>query len=216
MVNLLLVNETRLICNVLAAALEDEPDIKVVGCATSAAEAIQKIIHEAVDIILTSTRLPDQGALTLTQTISEMAPETKVLVLGLTEKKERVLSYVEAGAIGYVLKDASLDDLISSIRAAQDGKALISPRIAAALMERVSDYAQTFASLENSVNEKANLTPRELEVLALLGENLTNQEIAERLVIEIGTVKNHVHNILDKLNVSSRDEAAAYLAIIKE
>lgn len=216
MVNILLVNETRLICNVLAAALEDEPGIKVVGSATSVAEAINIIDNEAVDIVLTSTRLPDQGALALTQAISETAPQTKVLVLGLTEKKERVLSYVEAGAIGYVLKDASVEDLISSIRAAQAGKAIVSPRIAAALMERISDYAQTFANLENNVNENANLTPREMEVLELLGKNLTNQQIAERLVIEIGTVKNHVHNILDKLNVSNRDEAAAYLAIIKE
>ena len=216
MANILLVNETRLICNVLAAALEDEPDIQVVGCATSVTEAITKVNQHAVDIVLVSTRLPEHGALTLTQSIAEHAPETKVLVLGLTEKKERVLNYVEAGAIGYVLKDASMDELVASIRAAQAGKALISPHIAAALMERVTNYAQTFASLENSVNENANLTPRELEVLELLGENLTNQEIADRLVIEIGTVKNHVHSILEKLAVSSRTEAAAYLAIIKE
>lgn len=216
MVNILLVNETRLICNILAATLEDEPDIKVVGCAISVADAMKIMDQENVDIVLASARLPENGALTLTQAISKSAPETKVLVLGLTEKKERVLSYVEAGAIGYVLKDASVDDLIASIRAAQAGKASVSPKIAAALMQRVSDYAQTFASLENSVSENANLTSREMEVLELLGENLTNQEIAERLVIEVGTVKNHVHSILDKLNVSSRQEAAAYLAIVKD
>lgn len=216
MVNILLVNETRLTCNILAAALEDEPDINVVGVATSVAEALSKMEQYPVDIALVSTHLPDRGAATLTQMIAENAPETKILVLGLTEKKERVLSYVEAGAIGYVLKDDSVDDLIASIQAAQAGKALVSPKIAAALMERVSDYAQKFAKLENSMAEKADLTPREMEVLELLGENLTNQEIAERLVIEIGTVKNHVHSILSKLNVSRREDAAAYLAIVKE
>ncbi len=215
-VRLLLVNENRLICNVIAAAIEDEADIQVAGSATSVPEALAIMEQQAIDVVLVSTRLPDRGALTLTQAISEIAPETKVLVLGLTEKKERVLRYVEAGAVGYVLKDDSVDDLINSVRAAQAGKALVSPRIAAALMERVSELAQIFAEIETSVTESANLTPREMEVLELLGKNLSNQEIAEQLVIELGTVKNHVHNILEKLNVSSREEAAAYLAIVKE
>lgn len=215
MIRVVLVNEIRLMSNVLASALDGEEDIKVVGCATSADEAIDIIKMQSVDVVLVSTRLPERGALHLTESITQENPATNVLVLGVTEKKERVLQYVEAGAVGYVVKDDTVEDMLAAIRGAQEGKALVSPKIAAALMERVSELAGMFADLETGVIENADLTPREIEVLELLGKNLTNQEIADRLVIEVGTVKNHVHSILNKLNVNTRDEAATYLALIK-
>jgi len=215
-IHILLVNEIRLMGNVIAAALEDEPDIRVVGCVTNPEEALEIVKDKVVDVALVSTRLPDQGAINLTSAIAELAPDTKVLALGLTEEKKRVLRYVEAGATGYVLKDDSLDELIETVRAAQDGEVFVSPKIAAAMMERLSNLAQMFSDVENSVTDDAGLTPREIEVLELLGQDLTNQQIADSLVIEVGTVKNHVHSILEKLNVSSRGEAAAYLAFIKK
>jgi two-component system NarL family response regulator len=187
-----------------------------VGIVTSPEEALEIVKANAVDVALVSTRLPERGAIKLTSAISELAPATKVLALGLTEEKKRVLRYVEAGATGYILKDDSLDDLIETVRAAQEGKVFVSPEIAAAMVERLSNLAQMFSDVENSVTDEAGLTPRELEVLELLGKGLTNQQIAEQLVIEVGTVKNHVHSILEKLDVSSRGEAAAYLAFIKE
>lgn len=216
MIHLLLVNEIRLMSNVLAAALEDEPDIKIVGCATSVDEALEIINRENVDVVLVSTRLPERGALHLTEKVTENQPSMDVLVLGVTEKKEHVLQFVEAGAIGYILKDDSIEDMVAAIHASQQGKALVSPKIAAALMERVSELAGMFSDIENGVIESAGLTQRELEVLELLGQNMTNQEIAEHLVIEVGTVKNHVHSILNKLNVNTRSEAATYLALIKQ
>ena len=215
-INILLVNEIRLMGNVITAALEDEPDIHVVASVTDIDEALKIVEENAVDVALVSTRLPDQGALKLTQAITELAPGTKVLALGMTEEKKRVLRYVEAGAAGYILKDDSLDDMIETIRAAEEGKVFVSPKIAAAMMERLSDLAQMFSDVENSITDDADLTDRELEVLELIGEGLTNQQISERLVIEVGTVKNHVHSILEKLNVSTRGEAAAYLAFIKK
>ena len=215
-INILLVNEFQLMGNVIAAALEDEPDIRVVGRVTNINDALKTIQKKTVDVAMVSTRLPDQGALKLTSAISELAPSTKVLALGLTEEKKRVLRFIEAGATGYVLKNDSLDDMIENVRAAVDDKVFVSPEIAAAMVERLSDLAQMFSGVENSVTGEAGLTPRELEVLELIGEGFTNQQISEQLIIEIGTVKNHVHNILDKLNVSSRGEAAAYLAFIKK
>lgn len=216
LINLLLVNETLLMGNVIAAALEGEPDINIVGCVISMQEALNIVREKEVDVALVSTRLPDLGALKLTNAITELKPSTKVLALGLTEEKQHVLRYVEAGATGYVLKDASLEDLIETVRAVQDGKVFVSPQIAAAIMERLSGLARIFSDVENNITNATDLTARELEVLKLISEGRTNQQIAEELVIEIGTVKNHVHNILDKLNVSSRREAAAYLALIKK
>lgn len=215
-INLLLVNETRLMGNVIAAALEGESDINVVACTTNIDEAMQIVREQNVDVALVSTRLPDQGALKLTSIITEFKPSTKVLALGLTEEKQHVLRYVEAGATGYILKDDSLEGMIETIRAAQDGKVFVSPQIAAAIMERLATLARLFSDVESSITDTTELTARELEVLKLVGEGQTNQQIAEHLVIEVGTVKNHVHNILDKLHVSSRGEAAAYLAFIKK
>jgi len=215
-INLLLVNESGLIGNVISAALEDEPDIKVVASVTSADEALKIVQEQDIDVALVSTRLPDQGALKLTSAITKLAPSTKVLALGLTEEKKRVLRYVEAGATGYILKDQSLEDLVETVRAAQDGKVFVSPQIAAAMMERLSDLARMFSDIENNVTDTTSLTARELEVLELIGKGFSNQQIAENLVIEIGTVKNHVHSILEKLDVRTRNEAAAYLAFIKK
>jgi len=213
-INLLLVNEIRLMGNVIVAALEDEADIHVVACVTTYDEAMDVVREKDVDVALVSTRLPDSGGLRLTGAITNMSPSIKVLALGLTEEKKRVLRYVEAGASGYVLKDDSLEDLIDIVRATQEGKVFVSPQIAAAMMERLSDLAQMFASVESNMNDATTLTSREMEVLELISRGYTNQQIAQHLVIEVGTVKNHVHNILEKLNVSSRGEAAAYLAFI--
>jgi len=215
-INLLLVNETRLIGNIIAAALEGEPDLHVLACVTNTDDALRVVRENDVDVALVSTRLPDQGALKLTNAITEFRPSTKVLALGMTEEKQHVLRYVEAGATGYVLKDDSLEGLIETIRAAREGEVFISPKIAAAIMERLSNLARLFSDVENSITDTTQLTSRELEVLKLIGEGQTNQQIAEHLVIEVGTVKNHVHNILDKLHVNSRGEAAAYLAFIKK
>jgi DNA-binding NarL/FixJ family response regulator len=215
MISVLLVNEIQLMSNVLSAALEDEPDIRIVGCATSVEEALEKIRRHPVDIVLASTRLPQDGALRLVENLTTTDPTTDILVLGVSETKERVLQFVEAGASGYVAKDSSVEDLLEAIRVTSKGKALASPEITAALMDRLSTYAQMFADLETGVVEEADLTPRELDVLKLLGKNMTNQQIADELVIEVGTVKNHVHSILNKLNVNTRDEAATYLALIR-
>jgi two-component system, NarL family, nitrate/nitrite response regulator NarL len=215
-INVLLVHEIRLMCNIIAAALDDEPDIKVVGSATTIEEVLNLIDNNEVDVALVSTHLPDHGALKLTAEISKRAPSTKVLALGLSENKERVLRYVEAGAAGYVLQDDSLQDMIETVRAAQQGKVSVSPEIAAAMMKRLSDLAQMFADVDSRIADNAGLTERELEVLKLIGEGLTNKGISQQLVIELGTVKNHVHSILEKLDVSNRGEAAAYLAFIKK
>jgi DNA-binding NarL/FixJ family response regulator len=213
MIRVLLVTETQLIGNVIAAVLEDESDVEVVGCVTSIDDALANAAES--DVVLASPRLPGGGALELTTTLVETYPSIKVVALGLTESKAKVLQYVEAGADGYVAKDDSVEDLVARIRAAHNDCAVVPPQIAAALMARVTKYAQLFSEVESGLHQEAALTPREQEVLELIGRGLTNQEIADRLVIQVGTVKNHVHNILQKLDVSSRDDAAAYLAFIE-
>lgn len=214
MIRLLLVNEFRLMCNVLASVLEDESDIEIVGVTTNVEDALAQASES--DVMLVSTRLPNNGALRLTRAVNEAELPVRVLILGLADTEAEVIEFVEAGASGYVLQDDSVDKLLSNIRAAYNGEALVSPGIAGALMARVSELAQLFATVDGTVAEMVDFTPREREIMQLLAEDMTNQEIADFLVIEVGTVKNHVHNILDKLGVSSRHEAAAYWALMRQ
>jgi DNA-binding NarL/FixJ family response regulator len=212
-IRVLIVSELQLIGKAIASILAEEKDIEVSGCVASSADALA--LAPQSDVALISPRLPDHGALRLTRTLSERFPALKILALGLVESRAWVLEYVEAGADGYIARDDTLEDLLQRIRAAHQDQAMVSPEIAAALMDRVTRYAQLFDEVESGLHEEANLTPRERETLELIGQGLTNQEIAERMVIEVGTVKNHVHSILGKLGVSSRDDAAAYLAILE-
>jgi two-component system nitrate/nitrite response regulator NarL len=217
LIKVLLVIEVRLIGNIFASVLEDEADIKVAGCVTTLKDALDFIQTREVDIALVSAGLPDQGALEFTRAIIDRDLSTRVLALGLSEEnKSEALRYIEAGACGYILKDSSVRELIEAIRLAQKGEAQISSRIAGAMMERLFYLARMFSAVENKMDGDVRLTSRELEVLQFIGEGLTNQEIAARLVVEVGTVKNHVHSILEKLDVSNREEAASYLAFIKK
>jgi DNA-binding NarL/FixJ family response regulator len=213
MIRVLIVNEQRLMANLIASVLDGEADMAVVGGATSAERALERTAE--ADVLLISTRLPDGGALSLVQQLTQDYPDKAALVMGVAESEWEILHYVEAGASGYVLRDDSVEELLRHIRAAHAGKARVSPEIAAALMTRVAELAQLINQTAISA-DLAELTPRELEVLELIGQDQTNQEIAERLVIEVGTVKNHVHNILHKLGVSSRRDAVGYLVLAKD
>ncbi|HSL45506.1 MAG TPA: response regulator transcription factor [Anaerolineales bacterium] len=215
-IKVLLVIEVPLIGNIFASVLEEEPDIKVAGCISAFQDALNFLGEQTVDVAVVSIGLPERGALSLVRTIADQAPSTKVLALGLSEDdKQDVLRYIEAGAAGYILKDSSLKEFLDIIRLAQKGEAQVSTKMAGAMMERLSSLARMFATADHKMDGDVRLTSRELEVLQCIGQGLTNQEIAARLVVEVGTVKNHVHNILEKLNVSNRDEAASYLAFIK-
>jgi len=216
-IEVLLVMEVRLIGHLFNSVLEEETDIKVAGCVSSMDDALKFMQRQTVDVALVSVGLPDQDALTLTRSIVESWPSTKVLVVGLSEENRHdTLRYIEAGASGYILKDSSLKELVDIIRLAKKGEAHISTRMAGVMMERLFRLARMFSAVEGKVGSDVRLTSRELEVLHYISEGLTNQEIAGRLVVEVGTVKNHVHRILEKLNVSSRQEAASYLAFIKK
>ncbi len=213
MIRVGLVNSIRILANVIAAVLENEPDVDVVGYATTLDEALDLAPH--CDLLVVSTRLPNNGALRVTQAVAQANLPTKVLILGLAESKEEVLHYVEAGATGYVLQDDSVDALLAKLRSTYAGTAMISPEIAGALLSRVAELAQDNDRAKAAPNASIELTAREREILSLIGQGLTNQQIAEQLTIEVGTVKNHVHRILNKLNVADRQSAASYLDLLQ-
>lgn len=213
-IRVVIASETQLVSNMLVSLLRDEGDISVLGTATSVEEVFD--IEDDFDMLLVSASLPDNGAMKLVKEVTSSEKHTKIIVLGMTESKSQILKYIEAGADGYVLKEHSVDELIDRIRVTAKDKAVVSPEVADAMMERLTNLSRLFSEVEDVIDDPVDLTPREWEVLELIGEGLTNKEVAQNLHIELGTVKNHVHSILQKLDVDNREEAAAYLALIGE
>ena len=203
----LIVDEHRISGTVLAAVLAEEPDIEVVGVATSLAETRERV--HLCDIIIVSASILEDTSLEIAGLGVAADHDLKTLVMGIPASEDIILRYIEAGASGFALKDDSVEELIQTMRAVQNDEAIIPPNLAAKLMTRVAELAQAYEGVGGLDGQMAEeLTRREQEVLDLISEGHTNQEIADTLIIEIGTVKNHVHNILKKLNVSSRREAA--------
>lgn len=205
-VNVLIVNQANLVCNLLSIVLREESDISVIGTATSVEEAIERA--DECDIMLVDSELPDEGALTLAKEVGRKRPKTHVLVTGVDKKPKPILKYMEAGASGYILKEFTVEELVEQIRALSDGQAFADPEIVAELIGRLAELADKCADQEALQKGLNDLSPRENEVLDLLSEGKSNAEIGEALHIELGTVKNHVHSILNKLGVANRRQAA--------
>lgn len=216
MIELNVVDPVYLTGQVIGAALEGEPDIRIVGISSTTEDALFILEEKNCTVVLISAVSPQNEALDLISTISKRWPDIKCLVYGLPDSSGIILRYIEAGAAGYVLQEGSAADLLHNIRAAAEERALISSEIAAKLMTRLVELAERVDQLGIDPDVYSELTPREKEVLDLIGQDMSNAEIAERLTVEVGTVKNHVHNILDKLNVNSRKDAALYLAMVKD
>lgn len=207
MIRTLIVDDNRITGTVLAAVLAEEPDVDVVGVTGTVDGTIEKITR--CDVIIVSTSIAEDTALEIARISVACETPVKTLVMGIPESEDIILRYIEAGAAGFVLKDDSIEGLVETMHAIYNNEAIIPPNLAAKLMNRVAELARAYDGmgvLDSEMNE--DLTRREQEVLDLISEGRTNQEIADTLIIELGTVKNHVHNILKKLNVNSRREAA--------
>jgi DNA-binding NarL/FixJ family response regulator len=199
----------------MAAALREEPDVTSVDCARSVDEALDLTAQQAYDVALVNINLPDNDALRFTRTLARTKATTKVLITGLVQSKAAVLRCIEAGAAGYILEEDSLTDLIKRMRAVYANQALVAPNMASALISRVAELKRKVTEIRamtksTILTQPAELTPREWEILHLIEQGFSNQAIADKLVIELGTVKNHVHNILRKLDVQNRKHAVVF------
>ncbi|MBK9053008.1 MAG: response regulator transcription factor [Chloroflexi bacterium] len=209
MIRVLVADNTRYLCDSLCAALREKANIFIVGCATTAEEL--KFLLRHAHVVLLGANLEDKSAIKLLEDIRLDYPEVKVIITGVNDDPKAILQYMEAGAAGYVLRQESVDEIARKLEALQEEKALVSPTVAALMIERLAQLS-TLRSLalltETRINQLDTLSPRELEILNLISIGCTNQEIAGRLFIECGTVKNHVHNILKKLEANNRQDAA--------
>lgn len=175
-------------------------DIELVGEARSGSEALRLCSQLQPEVVLMDMMMPEMDGATATQAIKEQHPGIQVLVLSSFSDQASVQRVMQAGAIGYLLKDVPMDELADGIRAAAAGRTVLAPEAAQALVRAVGPQAP---------QPGHDLTERQLEILALLVEGLTNNEIAERLILSPYTVRNHISEILSKLGTSTRTEAAA-------
>ena len=198
-IRVMLVDDHTMVRRGLTAFLKAFDELEVAGEAESGQAAIQLCAKLKPDIVLMDMVMPDMNGATATRTIREKFPDVQVIALTSFNEEALVKSALEAGAIGYLLKDVSAEDLFKAIRAAHAGRATLSPAAAQALVPAATHPpAPGF-----------DLTERERAVLTLMAEGLNNTQIAGRLVVRPSTIKAHVSNILSKLGVSSRTEAVA-------
>ncbi|MEZ4865797.1 MAG: response regulator transcription factor [Caldilineaceae bacterium] len=216
LIRVFIVDRVRAIAEMLAATLAAEADIAVLGFATTADETRAQQALAACQLILISTNLPESGALLLTEWAKQRYPDLKVVVLGLVDNEAVLMRYIEAGVSGYTLITDSIEEVRTKVRAPFAQEAFVAPEVAAALMDRIANLSDMLTDVGINPDSYEELTEREREILELVATGLTNQEIGERLIIENGTVKNHIHNIFEKLNVSTRRDAAIFLSLLQE
>jgi DNA-binding NarL/FixJ family response regulator len=187
--------------------LLEERGVQVVGEASSGSEALRIVRDNAPDVVVMDLNMPGMTGVEATRRIAQTAPLTRVVVLTISDQDGDVLNAILAGACGYLMKDASIDDLIRGISSASIGESLISPHIASKVLQRVrSNTAQPDAE----ATIRAELSEREIEVLKLIANGKDNAMIAAELHISPKTVKNHISNILMKLQIDNRIQAAVY------
>lgn len=213
MIRVLVIHEVRLTCELEATALRKEMDIEIVGCMTEPHEALEWLKRLDCDIALVSINLPADSAFSFVPSALKLNDKLKLIITGVPESKAVILHCLEEGAAGYVHIGESLTDLTKKIRHIYAGESLIPPDITMALMARVNELKRLVTELQGFQDRQplhlyAELTQRECEVLELIEQGMNNQEIANVLCIEMGTVKNHVHNIFDKFGVRTRKQAA--------
>jgi len=187
--------------------LLEEEGVVIVGEAGTGAEAVRIVRELAPDVVVMDLNMPGMGGVDATRHITEAAPLTRVVMLTISDEDSDVMDAILAGACGYLLKDASIQDLVTGIGAAARGESLISPHIAAKVLQRVR---ATSAQPEIAEIIHAELSDREIEVLKLIANGKDNALIAAELHISPKTVKNHISNILMKLQIDNRIQAAVY------
>lgn len=185
--------------------LETQPDLQVVGEAASGEEAVQLVAETVPDVVLMDLVLPGPvDGVEATRRIRQLSPRTQVVVLTSYHEDEYIFPAIRAGALSYVLKDVGPEELAEVIRRAAGGEAVLHPHVAARLVREVQ------GARAQAPNPFSELSERELEVLRLIADGLSNAEIAERLVLSPKTVKGHVSNILSKLHLQDRTQVAVY------
>jgi two-component system NarL family response regulator len=206
-IRVIIVDDQELFRRGLTMLLAVEDDIEVVGEASDGIAATELAVGSVPDVVLLDVRMPKGSGIDACSSIKSAVPSAKIIMLTVSDEEADLYEAVKNGASGYLLKDASIDEVAQAVRVVADGQSLISPSMATKLLE---EFKQISSPGRRNDLMVPRLTDRELEVLRLVARGLSNRDIAKKLFISENTVKNHVRNILDKLQLHSRMEAVMY------
>jgi len=203
-ITVMIVDDHEMVRRGACSYLEAQPDISVVAQAGSGEEAVRLAQEQIPDVVLMDLVMPGMDGVEATRKVKNASPRTQIIILTSFHQDEYIFPALQAGAISYLLKDVKAAELLEAIRRAAQGEATLHPKIAARVIKTFQDLANEEASPFTA------LTEREMEVLKLIAKGYSNEKIAEQLVISLGTVKGHVSNILSKLHLVDRTQAAVY------
>jgi DNA-binding NarL/FixJ family response regulator len=204
----LVIEDNRLVRDGLAALLDAQPDFKVVAAAEGASAGLLQVRNTKPHVVLVDASLGNQDSRRFVESVKKEAPESKVIVMDLLPAQEDVIAFIKAGAKGFIVKDATVDDFVRTIRSVAAGANVVPPALTRTLLSHIVDQAVVRSTA--AMLDAVQLTKREHEITSLIAEGLSNKEIAQRLNIATYTVKSHVHNILEKLALHSRLQIAAH------
>ena len=205
-IRVLVVDDQELFRRGLTMLLAVEPGLEVVGEAGDGAEGATLAESAAPDVVLLDVRMPKKSGIEACLAIKESVPSAKIIMLTVSDEEADLYESVKNGASGYLLKDSSIEEVAQAVRVVNEGQSLISPSMAVKLIDEFKQMSKP----EREQGPALRLTERELEVLRLVAKGLNNREVAKQLFISENTVKNHVRNILEKLQLHSRMEAVMY------
>lgn len=203
-ITVLLVDDHEFVRQGVRSFLEARPEYVVVGEAGSGTQAVILAAEFAPDVVLMDLIMPDMDGVEATRQVKDISPRTQIVVLTSFHEDEFVFPALEAGATSYILKDVGMDELAEAIAGAARGEVTLHPRVAARIIQELHGTKRA------DISPFTELTPREMEVLKLIAQGLSNSDIAEQLVLSEHTVKGHVSNILSKLHLADRTQAAVY------
>jgi DNA-binding NarL/FixJ family response regulator len=205
---LVVIEDNRLVRDGLVAVLDAQPDFKVVAAAEGGNASLLQVRETQPHVVLVDAALGNHDSHRLVESVRKEAPQAKVIVMDLLPAHEDVIAFVRDGASGFIVKDATIDDFIRTIRSVAEGANVIPPTLTGTLLSHIVDQAVTRGTA--GAMEAVRMTKRERGITELIAEGLSNKEIAQRLNIATYTVKSHVHNILEKLALHSRLQSAAH------
>jgi DNA-binding NarL/FixJ family response regulator len=207
-ISIVLIEDNRMLREGLATLIREQPGFEVLAASANIIEALKKIREAKPRVVLVDFALHNHDSLRLTATLHREVPAARVIVMGLLPLHEDIGDFVGAGASGFVMKDASLDEFLGTIRLVASGAQVLPTQLTGSLFSQIAERA--IKGGKSPVLEAVKLTQRERQVVDLIGEGLSNKEIAARLHVAIHTVKSHVHNVLEKLALHTRLEVAAF------